>query len=74
MVVRTGLNTTVGNMLRPLLHSHWARKHLRSFMGFHREVDHLSTMPYGLTCATKASPDLIAYARCARTAVLFVIS
>ena len=43
MVVRTGLNTTVGNMLRPLLHSHWARKHLRSFMGFYREVNHMST-------------------------------
>ena len=45
MVVRTGLNTTVGDMMRPLLHSHWARKHLRSFMGFYRQVRRLPSSP-----------------------------
>lgn len=40
MIVRTGLNTTAGDMMRPLLHSHWARKHLRNFMGFYRKVMH----------------------------------
>ena len=40
MVVRTGLNTTVGKMMRPLVHNHWAAsgKQLRTPMGFHCEV------------------------------------
>ena len=52
MVVRTGLNSTVGNMMRPLLHSHWARQHLRSFMGFYRKVRHL---PPAVPCCVHQS-------------------
>lgn len=40
MVVRTGLNTSVGKMLRPLVHNKWAQtqSELRTPLGFLRQV------------------------------------
>ena len=52
MVARTGLNTTVGKMLHPLVHRHRGRKHLRPFMGFYREVKHFTPSPCP-ECAAK---------------------
>lgn len=45
MVVRTGLNTAVGEMMQPIVHSQCLQggKQMRTPMGFHREVNSQTT-------------------------------